>query len=76
MYDCGKSPRDYIRPIEPQNAIAKVWIPQTMADQIWVVWKFNTKEERDIFEASLPPNVSRWIDRSVIKHALCYMKDI
>lgn len=72
IYDCGKPPRDYINPIDPSNAISRAWIPQTMGNQIWVMWKFNTKEEREIFEAGLPPDVSRWIDRDVINHAMRY----
>jgi len=73
LYDCDdKPPRDYIRPIAPLNAINHAWIPQTIGDQIWVLWEFNTKDEREAFEAGLPVDVSRWIDRTVIPYSLKY----
>ncbi len=70
MYDIEKPARDFIAPIEPQNAIARAWIPQSLGDQIWVMWKFKTQQEREQFEAGLPSEVARWIDRGVIKFAI------
>ena len=74
LYDCdnNRPARDYIAPIEPASAIARSWVPQTMGDQIWVMWKFESQKEREIFEAGLPDDVSRWLDREVIQHALPY----
>lgn len=33
--------------IRPKNCIARKWIAQTLGDQIWVWYEFNTVEEKD-----------------------------
>ena len=72
LYDCSKHPSSYISPIEPPNAIEKAWIPQTAGEQIWVLWLFETEEERIEFEESLPESVSRWLSRSLVSTAIPY----
>lgn len=72
LYDCKLPPRDYIRGYEPENALNSAWIPQTICEQIWVLYEFKSQTERLEFEASLPAEVSRWLDRTLLPHALTY----
>ena len=73
IYDCiDKPPRDYIRAVVPKNAVRSAWIPQTMGDQIWVLYEFKSKAERVAWEDALPADVSRWLTRSLLPHAMGY----
>ena len=67
-----KLPRDYLRPVVPKNAVRSAWIPQTMGDQIWVLYDFNSVSDRIAWEATLPAEVSRWLDRSLLPQAMEY----
>lgn len=72
LYDCVKAPRDYIREVAPSNAVRSAWVPQTMGEQIWLLYEFRTQEDREAWEKGLPAEVSRWIDRRLIEHARGY----
>lgn len=73
LYECtGKPPRDYLRPVVPEKAVRSAWIPQTMGDQIWVLYEFKSEAERLAWEAALPADVSRWLDRRLLPHAMEY----
>lgn len=72
MYDCEKPPREYLASVEPPNATRSAWIPQTIADQIWVLYEFPTAEARIEWEATLPADVARWLDRRLLPHAMSY----
>jgi hypothetical protein len=41
---------------DPSNVTARAWIPQTLGDQIWKLYEFETAEQRDDFMNS-PPDV-------------------
>ncbi len=72
LMDFVEPPRNLIRNYPAVNAIASAWIPQTIADQIWVMHKFATKADKDAWEASLPPELKACRDTSLIPHALPY----
>ena len=59
-----------IHDTKPSNATRSAWIPQTIADQIWVMYEFPTMEDRLEWEATLPPRVAKWLDRKVIPYSL------
>lgn len=70
LYDLKEKPSTILVPYEPKKYVNHAWIPQTMGDQIWVLWEFSTKEERQEWESTLPENISKWLDRTVIKYAI------
>jgi len=73
MYDCIKeTPAIILKPFTPENSINKAWIPQTMGDQIWVLYEFKTKKDREEWENMLPENISKWLDRGLIEVAQDY----
>ena len=73
LYECvRKPPRDYLQPVVPTNALRGAWIPQTMGDQIWVLYEFRSEADRMAWETALPADVARWLDRRLLPHALSY----
>ncbi len=57
LYELGDikmSPQDVLKEIRPTNHINYAWIPQTLGDQIWVWYEFNTSEEKEEFLENLP----------------------
>lgn len=73
LYDCGdRAPRDILSPIYPDNLKRRAWIPQTLGDQIWVLYDFNSVEERVAWEEKLPDQVRKWLDRNLIPHAVTF----
>jgi len=72
LYECDTRPAETLKPHVPVSATRHAWIPQTMGDQIWVLYEFNTKEERETWENSLPEQISNWLDRKLISNALSY----
>lgn len=59
LYDYGSRgsrshPRDIYLNVIPKPARA-VWIPQSMADAIWVLYEFNSTADRDEFLKNRPP---------------------
>lgn len=71
MYDCyPNAPRDLIGGHEPNNHIKYAWIPQTMGDQVWVMYLFESKIDREKWENTLPKNVAKYLDRDLISIAL------
>lgn len=75
LYDCGSElPAKIIEREKPSNHIRSAWIPQTIADQIWVLYEFATVADREIWEAKLSPQLRDWLDRDMIEHALPFTK--
>lgn len=72
LFDCETSPGEAIKKVMPQKYERRAWIPQTMGDQVWVLFDFETQGAREEWEASLPPEVKRWLDRDLIEYALPY----
>lgn len=72
LFDCTKAPQEYLQAVEPKNALRRAWIPQTMADQVWVIYEFASEHERVDWERSLPPDVARWLDRKILAHTKKY----
>ncbi len=72
LYDCDERPSNIISRIKPTNSIEAGWIPQTIADQIWVMYRFKKVKDRIKWEKGLPTEVSKWLDRGLIEHALRY----
>lgn len=56
--------------VKPAKATRNAWIPQTIADQIWVLYDFASEADRLEWEATLPPRVAKWLDRKVIPWGL------
>jgi hypothetical protein len=55
---------------KPEAATRNACIPQTIADQIWVMYEFPTEADRLAWEATLPKRVADWLDRKLIPHAM------
>ena len=69
MYDCVDfTPREILKPYIPIKIENEAWIPQTMGDQVWVMYEFHSEENRLKWEESLPENISNWLlkDRNKI----------
>lgn len=73
LYDCMDKPLlDYMRPVIPVNMTRSAWITQTLGEQIWVLYEFRSEADRIAWEAALPDDVARWLDRTLLPHALDY----
>lgn len=73
IYDCHlERPATIISREKPKNFVQYAWIPQTICDQIWVLYQFETVEERLSWESSLSPLLKKWLDRKLIDYALSY----
>ncbi len=75
MQDCYEAPRLNLAPHKPHMAIDEQWIPQTMGDQVWVTYTFKTEEDRIDWEMSLPDHILKWLDRTLIPHALKFIEN-
>jgi hypothetical protein len=64
------SPWVFIRPYYPTTYINYAWIPQTIGYQIWILFEFKTKEDREIWENNLPSIIAKRLDRNLIPYAL------
>ena len=71
-FDFERSPAKTLAPYTPDNAKQSAWIPQTLGDQVWVLFEFATQEDRETWERSLPPELAECLDRELIEHALPY----
>ncbi len=40
------NPNDVLKLIKPEKCIDSIWIPQTMGDQVWIWFEFETPEEK------------------------------
>lgn len=76
LYECKERPALILKPFEPSNAIDSAWIPQTIMDQIWVVYRFANAEDANAWAASLSPQVAAWLDDKVKRHAQGYGFDV
>lgn len=72
LEDCDAFPREIIKPFKPKSYVCTSWVPQTMGEQIWVLYKFKSVEDRVAWENSLPDNIKKWLDRNLIKWAVPY----
>jgi hypothetical protein len=70
LYECKFRPADLIKPHWPQNSVREAWIPQTLGEQVWVLFDFATQADRAAWERTLPKAVSRFLDRQLIPHAV------
>lgn len=65
LYGCTERPALILKPFEPKNAIEYAWIPQTIGDQIWVVYRFANAVDAEAWTASLSPQLAGWLDDKV-----------
>jgi len=65
LYECTERPAAILKPFEPKNAIEYAWIPQTIGDQIWVVFRFANASDAEAWAASLSPQLAGWLDDKV-----------
>lgn len=73
LYQCDPhSPSEILKPHVPTNYTQCAWIPQSLGDQVWVMYNFKNKKARKAWEASLPEQISNWLDRKLITVALVY----
>ncbi len=54
LQDIGTTPQEIAKEIHPANYLNRLWIPQTLGDQIWLWYEFESREEKDNFLAGLP----------------------
>lgn len=57
---------------KPNFALRRAWIPQTICDQIWVLYDFPSVALRESWEDQLPLALKKCLDRGLIEHALSY----
>ncbi len=50
--DFDEKPSSVLHREEPGNFVKYAWIPQTICDQIWVLYEFRSKEDREEWEKS------------------------
>lgn len=48
------SPREVHQIVEPKNSIKRVWIPQTLADQVWIWFEFENFAHKEEYIMTLP----------------------
>ena len=72
LYDFTERPAEVIKPYWPIHVARYAWIPQTLGDQVWVMFDFNTEEKRKEWEESLPDEIKNCLDRDLIDLALGY----
>ena len=70
LYDCEERPSDIINREKPSDIIRSAWIPQTVADQIWILYEFKTEDDRLKWENGLSLQIAKWLDRDLIPRAL------
>jgi len=61
---------EFMQQYHPKKSIKMAWIPHTMGDQVWVLYKFENKQDRRDWETSLPNKVFVWLDKKLIPEAL------
>jgi len=71
LYDFS-SPGKVMKGFEPKAATKTAWIPQTIADQVWAMYEFETEGDRVQWESTLPEQLAKCLDRSLIIHASRY----
>lgn len=71
-HECDERPALIVSRERPSGAIRHAWIPQTVYDQIWVLYEFPTEAERLAWEGGLSPLMKGWLNRSLIEYALPY----
>jgi hypothetical protein len=69
IYDCETTPADLIKPFIPKNYTRVAWIPQSMGDQVWVLFEFPSLEDRQSWECELTLELFNMLDRRLIKDA-------
>ena len=57
---------------KPSKFSKKAWIPQTLGDQIWILYEFDAEQDRLNWESTLPMRISKYLSREVIEYALPY----
>jgi len=72
LLECEEKPSYILSRHKPVGCTNYAWIPQTMGDQIWVLFEFVSESERIAWEATLPGQIAGWLDRGLIKYALEY----
>lgn len=74
LYECDRRPAEIMAEVRPRQRVTYAWIPQTIADQIWVLYGFPDRESRAAWEASLPPEVARWLSPDLFEIAIRYLQ--
>jgi hypothetical protein len=60
LYEFGTGDLPHPRDIEePENVIFSKWVPQTMADSIWILYEFTSIRQRDLFVDSPPAPIDK-----------------
>jgi len=70
LYYCVKHPSEYLERFTPTAYTRRAWIPQTLGDCIWILYKFNSEEDKLKWENSLEGIVKTWLNRKIIPYAL------
>jgi hypothetical protein len=52
MYEVS-NPQLLAKKLRPENCKRSIWIPQTMGDQIWLWFEFETQEEKEKYISQL-----------------------
>ena len=66
LYECH--PSDISRQIPNscrELAAETYWVPQTMGEQVWEIFKFNNIENKEKFIELLPDNIKPMIDKNL-----------
>ena len=66
LYDCDERPALILERVKSKNGKQIQWIPQTICDQVWVIYQFQTEKDKLDWEKLLPKQVSNWIDKNLL----------
>ncbi len=67
--ELGREPPGQLVKAEwPKKFTRRAWVPQTMGDQVWCFFEFETKEERKAWEKGLSDKLRPFLDRDIIPY--------
>lgn len=60
LYDYNGKKLPHPRDIkEPKNVKKSAWIPQSMTDSIWILYEFNTPDDKEQFLRDMTPEFEK-----------------
>jgi len=67
LWDINKHPSEIFNKYKPLTSYRKAWIPQTIADQVWVFYGFYSEKDADEWIKTLPKCLIDSIDEDLIE---------
>lgn len=73
-FDLGGKPGEILAEVRPEECVSRAWIPQTLGEQVWVLYEFPDLQTKAAWEATLPPTIAKWIHPEHFDYAKKYLK--